>query len=520
MKQKSIELLSVLLVMLVLVSMLATGTSAYTAYNAYNYNYYGEAVSTPSGYSPEKVLTGTDLGIGMIGNAIDLCVSPQNEIYMMDYYGADNTVRLHIFDADFNLIKTISSYTLNGAPYLPNLPEGFVVDQYGYIYMCDTGNHLVLKLDNDKSGNIIQTIAAPDSDMFEGQFNPHMVAIAKNMSIYVISRGTLDGIMEFNAQGTFLRYFGAPDVKMSVGDMITLAWRRIYRSLSGAAVDGSFITFVPTEFENMVVDDYGFLYSVIAASEESNTNQLSKMNFLGNNILDPTAKSTKKISTTLSETYGDLIRRSTVGYGNIFKDVSVDDDGFITLMDNNLCKIYEYDSEGNLVAVYGGKGRQQGLLQSPKAMAKLGKKTLILDDKLATITVYELTDFGELFHNGIILYNKGLYSDAEEYWIQVLKQNANCELAHIGLGKVYYQYGEYETALHHFQVANDRMNYANAYSLYREQVIADNFGEVMTVLLVLVVLLLVWRFFGKTIINAIKERKQGGGDHDDAEIVE
>lgn len=508
------------MVMLVLASMLAMPSSAYIAFNTYNYNYYGEAVETPSGYTPEKVYYGEDLGVGEMTNAVDIYVSPQNEIYILDYYGTDNIARLHIFDSNFKLIKTLTTLTANGHPYTMNLPESVVVDKYGYIYVCDTGNQQVLKLDKDRSGKIVQTIGAPNSDLFSGDFKPTKVAIAKNMSLYVICSGALDGIMEFNTNGVFLRYFGAPDVQLSLSDMVTLAWRKVYRALLGQDADAAFITFVPTEFENLVVDDYGFVYSVIAAAGEENTDQLMKMNFLGNNILDPTAKSTQKISSTLSRTYGDLVRRATKNQGNIFKDVAVDEDGFITMLDTNLRKIFEYDAEGNLTFVYGAYGKQQGLFYNPVAVAKLGKKTLVLDAYFGSVTVYDQTQYGKTLHQGIVLYDQGLYNEAEEYWNKVLQSNANCELAHIGLGKVYYQYGRYEEALEHFKVANDRMNYQDTFSLYRESVIAGHFNLIMTLLVVIVVLLILWRIFGKTIIGKIKELKQGGGEHDDTETLE
>ncbi len=519
MMKKLTKILSIVMIAMVMASMLSAVSSAYTPYDAYNYNFYGEAVETPSGYAPEAVYTGPSLGIGEIGTAVDVYVSPQNEVYLLDYSVGDSTPRIHIFDANFNLIVTLSSFTYNGAPYVMNLPESLVVDQYGYLYVCDTANRCVVKLDKDRSGRVIQIITAPKSDMFKSDFKPSAIAIAKNMSLYVISSGTLEGIIEFDPNGNFLRFFGAPRVQMSVADMMEMAWRRIYRSLFGANVDASFLTFVPTEFENLVVDEYGFVFSIVMAAE-NNSDQLFKMNFLGNNILDPTAKSTKKVSDQLSKTYGDLMRRSTVGHGNVFIDVAVDEDGFFTLLDNNLGKVFEYDSEGNLVAVYGGIGQQRGMFNDPKSIAKLGKKTVVLDRKNATITVFALTDYGKTFHNGIILYNSGLYAEAEEYWFDVLKQNANCEMAHIGLGKVYYQYGKYDEALFHFEVSNDRMNYENTYSLYREQLIAENFGEIMTALVVLVVLWIVWRLFGKAIINAIKEKRNGGGNDDDAEVVE
>ncbi len=518
MKKNLIRVSTVAMIMLILASMLAMPSSAYIAYTTYNYNYYGEAIETPSGYKPETVYYGEDLGIGTLSNAVDLYVSPQNEIYILDYLGSENFPRLHIFDSNFKHIKTLSTLTANGNPYTMKLPESLVVDKYGYIYICDTGNRQILKLDKDKSGKIVQTIGSPNSDLFTGEFKPSKIAIAKNMSLYVICAGALDGIMEFDEKGTFLRYFGAPDVQMSVTDMVALAWRRMYRSILGSDADDSFVTFVPTEFSNLVVDDYGFVYSVIAATEDSNTEQLLKMNFLGNNILDPLAKSTQKVSDTLSKTYGDLQRRGTKTEGNIFTDVAVDEDGFITMLDSNLCKIFEYDPEGNLTAIYSGKGKQMGMLYEPAGIAKLGKKTLILDSHFGSITVFELTQYGRTLHDGILLYDQGLYTEAENYWNEILKSNANCELAHIGLGKVYYQFSRYEDAINHFKIANDRMNYQDSYSLYRESVIADYFGLIMTLLVILVIAAIVWRISGKTIIKMIKEKKQGG--EDDAEIME
>ncbi|MBQ7089846.1 MAG: tetratricopeptide repeat protein, partial [Clostridia bacterium] len=348
-------------------------------------------------------------------------------------------------------------------------------------------------------------------------FKPSKVAIAKNDSIYVISNGDTSGIMEFNQHGVFLRYFGAPDVQPSFSELVSLAWRRIYRSISGDAADKSFITMVPTEFENLVVDDQGFVFSVIAATSETNKDQLMKMNFLGNNILDPNAKSTAKINTTLSETYGDLVRRGTTSEGNIFNDVSVDDDGFITMLDYNLCKIFEYDPDGNMTFVYSGPGYQYGQLRKKGAvaLAKLGKKTLILDSFHGAVTVFDLTDYGRTLHNAINYYDQGKYTEAEGLWVDVLKANANCELAHIGIGKVLYQKGDYESALKHYKLANDRTNYQDAYSLYRESLLADNFDFIMTLLLVLVLLIVFVKIFGKKIFAAIKNKREGGADDDD-----
>lgn len=519
MRNKLIKIGTAFMAVVVLVSMLAMPSSAYVAFNSYNFDYYGTPVETPSGYAPEKVYYAQDMGLSSLENAIDMHVSPDNEIYIIDYVGTDNDAYLHILDSNFKLTKTLSTLKYKGKDYKMRLPESVTVDKEGYIYICDTGNSKVIKLDKDKSGNIIQIIGAPTSDIFSGEFKPSKLAIAKNKSLYVISSGTLDGIIEFNEKGTFLRFFGAPDVELSVMDMVTMAWRRMYRSLLGHSASQNFVTFIPTEFVNLVVDDYGFVYSVIG-SVQDNTNQLKKLNFQGKNILDPNAKSTKKVSTTLSETFGDLVRRTSHGQNNVFKDVGVDDDGFITMLDTNLRKVFEYDAEGNMTFVYGTMGDQEGLFNKPVALAKLGKKTLVLDNHFGCITVFDLTQYGRTLHQAVVLYDKGLYDQAEEYWVEVLKSNANCELAHIGIAKVYYQYSRYEDALNHFKIANDRGNYESAFTLYREAVIADYFDLIMTSLVILIILAFVWKFFGKKIIQIIKDKKQGGEADDDAELME
>ena len=105
MKNKLIKFGAVVMVMMIIASMLVLPSSAYIAYNTYNYNYYGEAVETPSGYTPEKVYYGSDLGVGILNNPVDLYVSPQDEVYILDYVGNNNNAVLHIFDKNFAVIN-------------------------------------------------------------------------------------------------------------------------------------------------------------------------------------------------------------------------------------------------------------------------------------------------------------------------------------------------------------------------------------------------------------------------------
>ena len=500
--------LSVLLIVVVLAISVAAPALAYIPYNTYIYNFYGETVGSPSGYVPERIYLAEDLGISSIHNPNDVFVSDKNEIYFLDLGGENTRGRLCIFDSEFNLIKEFKSLTdIDGSVYYMTNPCGVTVDKDGYIYICDTNNAAVIKI--NREGQILLKYEQPGDDVFDESYTyqPYKIAIGINGAAYVISRGCLDGILEFDVEGNFVRFFGAPKVQLSITDYISIYWRQIYRAFGGAEVDSSFVTFVPTEFENLEIDENGFIFSTVIANESS-TNEVSKLNFTGSNVLSPTTKSTKKVSDALSSNYGDL--EVLPDNNNNFVDIVVDEDGFFSVLDTKLSKIFEYDAEGNLIFVYGGAGQQVGTLVQATSMAKLGKKTLVADKTVCGITVYDLSDYGKALHDAVVLYNKGLYNEAEPLWREVLRYNSNSDIAHVGIGKVYYMNGQYKEAMDEFKLANDRENYSRSYELYRKEQIRNSFGLFMTVIVVLIVLALLWRIFGKKIIRSIKERKEGG----------
>ncbi len=504
-KLKSLILLVVLVVMVVT---MAAPALAYVPYNTYNYNFYGETVGSPSGYVPEKVYLAQDLGIASIHNPNDIYVSDKDEVYMLDLGGENGRGRLCIFDKNFKLIKEFVSLTdIDGSKYTLNNPSGITVDKDGYIYICDTDNAAVLKLTKD--GKIVMKYEQPGEDVFDDSYTyqPYKIVIGINGAAYVISKGCLDGILEFDVDGEFVRFFGAPRVQLSVADYIEIYWRRIYRSFGGAGVDSVFSTYVPTEFENLDIDDGGFIFTNVIATEDS-TDEVSKLNFTGANTLSPTTKSTKKVSSSLSSNYGDL--EIIPEFDNNFVDIVVDDDGFFSVLDTALSKIFEYDAEGNLIFEYGGAGQQVGTLSSASAMAKLGTKTLVTDRTLCGIVVYDLSDYGRTLHEAVVYYNKGLYSQAEPMWRDVLRYNSNSDIAHVGIGKVYYMNAMYSEAMNEFKLANDRENYSRAYELYRKQYIKDRFTLFMIIIVILIALIIVWRFFGEKIKQAVKSKKEGG----------
>lgn len=515
MNRKIRKIITLVLSLIVFTMITTTVASAYIPYTAYNFDYFGEIVNGPAGYVPEQILFGADVGINEFINPSDMFISENDQILIVDS-GADGArTRIIILDKNFKLVKTIENFIgTNGEKLDVINATGICMDKNGYIYLCDPDSFRVLKM--DMSGNVLLVFGAPPSEFVNDSFvyRPQKLGIGINGSIFVISKGCTDGIMEFDTKGSFVRFFGAPEVELSVTDYLNIYWRNIYRVIGGDGVDQFFATYVPSEFSNLTVDHNGFIFTMVA-SNESSTDEVYKLNFQGKNILDPLQKSTSKQSDTLSRNYGDLITRSTAGSGNVFSDICLDKEGFFTLLDSNLGRVFEYDKEGNLIFVYGNKGNQinqvqEGLLVMPCAVIKVDDKTVVLDNSTGALTVFGLSDYGEKLHAAVGYYNEGKYDEAEGPWSTVLKYDANSELAHIGLGKVHYLRGNYAEALDEFRLGNDRNNYSRAYKLYRDDVIRSNFTWIIAVVIILLAILIVSKKWGKKIIKKIKEGK--GGD--------
>ena len=209
--KKSLKTILLSLLIVIMSVTMAAPALAYIPYNTYNYNYYGETVGSPSGYVPEKVYLAEDLGISSIHSPTDIYVSPDEEIYFLDLGGDNARGRMCIFDKDFKLIREFKKLKdIDGSDYYMNNPSGVTVDKDGYIYLCDTDNRALLKLTKD--GQIVMKYEQPGDDVFDESYTyqPFKVVIGINGAAYVISKGCLDGILEFDVEGNFVRFFGAP----------------------------------------------------------------------------------------------------------------------------------------------------------------------------------------------------------------------------------------------------------------------------------------------------------------------
>ncbi len=241
-------------------------------YDGYSYYYWGTTASTPNAYLPEKVIDGAEQGVGKLNSPTDMFVGADGQVYVLD---AGNG-RIVVFDKDWKAVRQIREFK-NGAKQerFAN-PQGIFVTDHGRIYVADTDNSRVVELEGD--GTFVREIGAPKADVIRAGFEyfPRKVAVDRAGRIYVIGRGVFDGIMEMDSDGNFTGFMGTNKVSFNFVDYI-------WKQLSTKEQRSKLAQFIPLEFNNLDLDQEGFLYTTTA--EISSEEPIKRLNPTGVDVL-------------------------------------------------------------------------------------------------------------------------------------------------------------------------------------------------------------------------------------------
>jgi len=101
------------------------------------------------------------------------------------------------------------------------------------------------------------------------------------------------------------------------------------------------------------------------------------------------------------------------------------------------------------------------------------------------VHVFVPTLYTNEIHKALILFSDGKYADSKQKWEDVLKYDGYSKIAHLGLGKAYFQEGDYEQAALHFKIADEREEYSDAYWEIRNKFLEGN-AAIFLVLFVIV----------------------------------
>jgi len=445
-----------------------------------------EGIPSLNGYLPEDVYVGADLGTGGLNAPKDLCFDTEGNLYIVDT-GNSRIIKLN---ENLELQAVIKNFDNNGQTDSFNQPEGMFITKEGNIYVADTQNSRIIKFDSDF--NLVKILDKPDYSGLSTteDYKPQKIAVDESERIFVVAFGAIEGLIQIGQDGEFIRFFGSNIVKP---DLFELALRRI---LTKEQREKRMI-FLPTEYSNVIVDNSGFLMTTTLNVMDD---AIKRLNSKGSNIMRHDGRT--------GNSYGEVTTEWT-DVKPQFVDLAVDKDDNVLGLDRTSCRVYVYNAFGDLLFQFGGRGTGKGLFQSPSAIEQRGNKVYVLDDRNNDLTVFKTTDFGEKVLLANRLYIDGSYEESLEPWQDVISMNSNYDLAYKGIGKALYKMGRYKEAMKNFKLAYAYNDYSKAMAEYRTQLLREYFPLFVAsiVLVIIAIRTLFWWLHKKDIY--IKEIIEG-----------
>lgn len=447
----------------------------------YNYDYWGDVQNTPDFYSPAKVFTSTEL------NLDKRLLSPQgiyvynDSVYIMDT-GNNRIIELKRTSKESLVVERIIE-SFNGDIDNKKFsgPTDMAISEAGNYFIADKGNGRILKLDKDL--NFLMTFDIPkDSSIGDDvSFQPSKIVVDTAERVYCVAVGINKGLVKYEADGTFAGFVGATPV---VFDFKQYIWKKFATQEQLTQME----SFVPTEYDNAYIDYEGFIYACTANVKEEDlkagkTDPVRKLNLLGNDILVRNGVFNKGDFPV----YGDIYMGSGGGYSgpSLLTDITCFDNDVYTVLDKNRGRLFSYDDQGRLMFVCGGAGNMDGYFRNPIGLDHMGYDLFVLDQLDCSITVFTLTEFGELVYTAMKQFNKGEYKQSGETWQKVIEADGNYDLAYIGVGRALLREKKYKEAMDYFELKYDDENYSKAYKQYRKVWVEEHIVIIVIVILAL-----------------------------------
>lgn len=478
---------------LLVCSFVTTYADEEVPYDTYVYDYWEDIVYTPAPYVPGKAITGqmlkyNDEKIGAFNNPQDICKADNGYVYVAD----TGNNRIVVLDKNLEkVVKIYETFDNDGFEDSFNAPTGVCISSKNYLYVADSINRRIVILDT-KDGSLIGFVQNPESEMLDDTyvFTPLKVSVDYADRVYCSAQNMFEGIMVFEADGQFTGFFGTIEVKISL-------WDKFWRKLATKEERGKSQLFIPTEFTGIDVDEDGFIYATNIDSEGKHA--VRRLNPKGEDVIKT------GVNGNLG---GDLWIDGNTEYAGPSQiiDVVYRQKGIYSILDRKRGRIFTYDSEGNLLYIFGGIGSQEGTFSMPAAIEDVNNKIVVLDSNRNAIMCFEATEYGSLINEATALRFDGHEALSVSKWQEVLRLNENFELANSGIGKAYLTAGDNLAAMHYFKLAMNKEYYSIAYRRYRNQILKDNLQYILSGIVVLIILIsLLIKFLLKKVKNSPKK---------------
>lgn len=461
---------------------------------SYTYGVWGTSVPANPIYEPVSTVTGYDLGLNALSNPDDMCKDVEGNIYVLD---AGNK-RIIKMDGNLKMLSVIEAgagKSLESGVELVD-PQGICFDKNGRLYIADKGAQAIYICNPD--GTLIKKIIKPVSEIIDdkAEFHPTKILVDSNGIIYSLVFGSYEGAYTFDQNGDFLGFFGSNKVNVTS----QLLSDRFWRLFSTSAQRERMYRYVPIEYVNFTIDKDNFIYTVSNFGEQESNGQVRKLNPLSKNILFYGKKPQMQFFGDPETTYTNRVERSSL------VAVDVDEDGFISVLDFERGRIFQYDQDCNLLGIFGGIGDQIGTFTSCADIVSSKDNIYVLDDVKNSITQFRLTDYGSAIHKATILYDDGFFEEALQPWFEALKSDRTNWQVLLGIGRAYERLGDYKQAMNYYKQSEANRSYSEAYKQYRTETMRKNFGWVFAII-VIILLIPLWNYIGRAIAKKLRHGK-------------
>lgn len=476
--------------LLILTLLTAAGTAGaddgFSTSYTYTYDYWEDPQQSPDAYRVATVIDSVTLGLDKLDNT--RLARPQSMyargdmLYICDTFN-NRILEIRRRGTAFTLERVIRE--MNGAE-IPGFssPYDVFVDEEGHIYVADFDHYRVTMM--DKELNWIRDYTKPTDATFDQSQNflPKKIVVDVAGRVYAMCQNVNKGLVKYEPDGTFSGFIGANPVSVTMGEYI---WKRYFQTKEQRAQSASF---VPTEYENVYIDEDGFIYATNTVFSEydlkyDKAKPIRRLNSLGNDIL---------IKNDRFPPVGDLQWNEggseAVGPSK-FTDISVLGNDLYVALDRTRGRLFGYDSQGVMLWAFGTKGNVNGAFTGAISLEHMGKDLLVLDELKNSVTVFETTEYGQAIYDASEAYLRGEYDESADLWREVLRMNANYPLAFRGIGRAILRQDRYEEAMDYFKLAHDRENYGRAFKLYRKIWVEHNIWWVFLILAAVLIIPLV-----------------------------
>ena len=246
--------------------------SAVIPYATYTYSVSGRRQISPDAYVPLKVINSATIKKGLDDGVNEMAtqlykdswadISKLSDVYVDKlgyvYLADEGTGRIICLDENYNVRLIIQNFTNHmGVPDSLSAPGGVFVSDTE-ILVADTGKSRIVIF--DKVGNFKLIVPEPSSDIFPEDTVYKPVAVCTNSAgtIYVVVSSLNYGVLSLNRDGSFNAFIGPQKVTYS-------NWQMIRRIFMTEEQKRKMPRVVSVEFNNLIIDNDGFLYVTTAA---------------------------------------------------------------------------------------------------------------------------------------------------------------------------------------------------------------------------------------------------------------